>query len=72
MGYLNAIWLGDANAMTLRPWTFRDSSPSDQLNDPDVISVRVASQVGELVGKPVFWEGEDQTALLSQARHIIH
>ena len=72
MGDLNAIWLGDANAMTLRCLDL-SVAPGRLINmtGPDVISVReVASQVGELVGKPVIWEGEElETALLSQARH---
>ena len=72
MGYLNAVWLGDANAMSLRCLELAES-PARAINmtGPDLISVReTAQQVGALVGKNAVFTGvELETALLSQATH---
>ncbi len=72
MGYFNAVWLGDANAMALRSLELAQV-PARAINmtGPDVISVReVAEQVGRMVGNEVrFKETELPTALLSQAAH---
>jgi len=72
MGFLNAIWLGDANAMTLRSIELTEV-PARPLNmtGPDVISVReVARQVGQLTGHAVTFEGTElEQALLSRSAH---
>ena len=74
MGHLNAIWQGDANAMTLQ--AFRHvASPPTVLNvtGPEVLSVReVAEQFGHLLGKPVEFRGtEAPDALLSNAGRAV-
>ena len=72
MGYLNAVWLGDANAMALRCLELAEI-PARAINmtGPDVISVRkMAEKVGQLAGKEALFDGgELPTALLSQATH---
>ncbi len=71
MGYLNAIWQGDANAMTLRCLE-QVASPPAVLNvaGPEVLRVReVAEQFARLWGKPVEFVGrEAPDALLSDSR----
>ena len=70
MGYLNAIWQGDANAMALRAFE-HVASPPRVLNvaGPEALSVRhVAEGFGQLLGKaPVFVGQERPDALLSNA-----
>ena len=70
MGYVNVIWLGDANAMTLRA-LFTCQSPARVLNmtGPDVLSVReMANQVGGMLDTPVSISGtEAATALLNNS-----
>ena len=72
MGYLNAVWLGDANAMALRCLELAEV-PARAINmtGPDVISVReMAEKIGQLSGKEVGFHGAElPTALLSQAVH---
>ncbi|MBA63495.1 MAG: epimerase [Planctomycetaceae bacterium] len=72
MGYLNAVWLGDANAMTLRCLELTET-PARTINmtGPDVISVRhTAERIAELTGKDVAFDGTElETALLSRAAH---
>jgi nucleoside-diphosphate-sugar epimerase len=69
-GYFNAIWQGDANAMTLRAFA-RAATPPAVFNvtGPEVLSVRrVAERFGELFGvTPRFAGTEIDTALLSNA-----
>jgi nucleoside-diphosphate-sugar epimerase len=71
MGYLNTIWQGDANAMTLRAFD-RVASPLWVVNvtGPELLSVRAAcEQLGRLMNKRVSFTGtESDTALLSDAR----
>lgn len=70
MGYFNAIWQGDANAMTLRAFDHASTSPRIfNVTGPEVLSVRrVAERLGELLGvKPRFVGTEAETALLSNA-----
>ena len=70
MGYFNAIWQGDANAMVLSSFA-HCSAPANILNitGPETVSVRrVAEQFGELFNKkPAFVGQEAETALLSDA-----
>jgi nucleoside-diphosphate-sugar epimerase len=71
MGYLNAIWQGDACAMALQ--SLRHASvPPLVLNiaGPELLSVReVAQQFAEKLGKPVRFDGaEASDALLSNVQ----
>jgi hypothetical protein len=68
MGYFNAIWQGDNNAMTLRSLAHAASPPLVlNVTGPQVLSVRkVAEQMGEMLDKPVhFLSSESADALLS-------
>jgi nucleoside-diphosphate-sugar epimerase len=70
MGYFNAIWQGDSNAMTLQAFDHVDSPPwVVNVAGPRTLSVRrVAERFGELFGKPVRFVGqESRDALLSNA-----
>jgi hypothetical protein len=71
MGYLNAIWQGDASNMCLQALT-RAASPPFVVNvaGPEVLSVRrIAGQFAARFHKPVHFEGaESPDALLSDAR----
>jgi hypothetical protein len=70
MGYLNAIWQGDSNAMTLQALEHVSSPPLVvNLSGPQTLSVRlVAEQFGQLLNKPVRFAGrEAPDALLSNA-----
>lgn len=70
MGYFNAIWQGDANAMTLRAFDHCAVPPRVfNVTGPEVLSVRdVSESLGELLGeKPLFAGQEAETALLSNA-----
>ena len=68
MGHFNAIWQGDASAMTLRALALAES-PALILNvsGPETLSVReVAARFGELFGRPPTFRGEEAPeALLS-------
>jgi len=68
MGYFNAIWQGDANAMVLRALEHA-AVPARPINvaGPDTLRVRdVAARFGELLEKPVTLTGvEAPDALLS-------
>jgi hypothetical protein len=70
MGYLNAIWQGDASAMSLRALGCA-SAPPFVINvaGPELLSVRrVAEEFGERLHKPVRFEGEEsEDALLSNS-----
>ncbi|MEN6406437.1 MAG: NAD-dependent epimerase/dehydratase family protein [Thermoguttaceae bacterium] len=70
MGYFNAIWQGDNNAMTLRALE-QTASPPTVLNiaGPQILSVRqVAEEFGRLFDRPVRFVGtEAPDALLSNA-----
>jgi nucleoside-diphosphate-sugar epimerase len=70
MGYFNAIWQGDANAMTLRALDHAATPPRIfNVTGPEVLSVRkVAERLGFLLGvQPRFAGAEAETALLSNA-----
>jgi nucleoside-diphosphate-sugar epimerase len=70
MGYLNAIWQGDASAMSLQALG-RASAPPFVINiaGRELLSVRsIAEEFGALFHKPVRFEGvESNDALLSDA-----
>ncbi len=71
MGYFNAIWQGDAVAMTLRALDHAAAPPlAVNVAGPDRISVReIATQFGRLLDKPVSFTGsEADDALLSDGR----
>jgi nucleoside-diphosphate-sugar epimerase len=68
MGYFNAIWQGDSNAMTLRAFEHVASPPLVvNVVGPEALAVRrVAERFGELLDKPVELTGsESPDALLS-------
>jgi len=70
MGNVNVIWQGDANEMAIRA-LHHCEVPAKILNitGPETVSVRwLAQQFGEMLGKkPEFINGEQTTALLSNA-----
>jgi len=71
MGYFNAIWQGDSNAMTLSALAHAASPPLVvNVAGPETLSVRrVAEAFGRLMDKPVAFRGtESADALLSDAR----
>src|SRR3989440_886105 len=71
MGYLNAIWQGDASAMSLQALGIASVPPFViNIAGPELLSVRrVAEQFGERLHKPVRFEGQESAdALLSDAR----
>jgi nucleoside-diphosphate-sugar epimerase len=71
MGFLNAIWQGDANAMALRAFEHAASPPTVfNVTGPELLCVRlVAEQFGQLLGRTVTFRGtESEDALLSDAR----
>jgi hypothetical protein len=70
MGYLNAIWQGDATAMSLQALGHASSPPFViNIAGPELLSVRsIAEEFGTLFQKPVRFEGvESNDALLSDA-----
>ena len=70
MGYLNAVWQGDACAMSLHALACASVPPFViNIAGPEVLPVRrVAEQFGERMQKPVRFEGhESADALLSNA-----
>ena len=71
MGYLNAIWQGDASAMSLQSLTCAESPPNViNITGPELLSVRwIAEEFGKRFGKEVRFEGEEASdALLSNAQ----
>lgn len=71
MGYFNAIWQGDSNAMTLRALDHVASPPRIiNIAGMETLSVRrVAEQLGQRLGRPVQFRGtEAADALLSNGR----
>jgi nucleoside-diphosphate-sugar epimerase len=71
MGYLNALWQGDACAMSLQALGCASAPPFViNIAGPELLSVRrVAEQFGERLHKPVRFEGQESAdALLSNAR----
>ena len=74
MGYFNAIWQGDACAMSLRALACALSPPFIiNIAGPELLSVRaVAEQFGKRWGKPVRFAGkESEDALLSNAQKAL-
>ena len=73
MGYLNAIWQGDASAMTLCAFT-QVAVPPTVLNvtGPRLSVREVAERFGRLFRRPVTFRGiESSDALLSDARRAV-
>jgi nucleoside-diphosphate-sugar epimerase len=71
MGYLNAIWQGDACAMSLQSLAHATSPPFViNIAGPELLSVRaVAGEFARRFGKPALFDGaEADDALLSDAR----
>lgn len=71
MGNLNAIWQGDANAMTLEAFDHVASPPRViNLTGPELLRVRdVAAEFGRLFGKTPIFEGtESPDALLNNSQ----
>jgi dTDP-4-dehydrorhamnose reductase len=72
MGYYNAIWQGDTNAMTLRALAHVAAPPAAfNLAGRERLSVRaVAEQFGRLMNRPVTFQGQEAAdALLSDGTH---
>lgn len=70
MGYVNAIWQGNANSVCLRSFGLCASPPAVlNVTGPETLSVRaVARRFGQLFGRePVFEGREADTALLNNA-----
>lgn len=70
MGYLNTIWQGDANALSLRALEHTGVPPTVlNLTGLEQLSIRtVAEQFGRLMNRPVRFTGvESDTALLNNA-----
>jgi len=71
MGYFNAVWQGDASAMTLRALDHAATPPLVvNVAGPDRLSVRqIAGEFGRLLDKPVRFTGtEAADAFLSNGR----
>jgi nucleoside-diphosphate-sugar epimerase len=71
MGYVNVIWQGDANAMSLQAFNHCASLPAViNIAGPEVLSVRqLAEEFGRRLAKPVTFRGaEAPDALLSDGR----
>jgi nucleoside-diphosphate-sugar epimerase len=70
MGYLNALWQGDATAMSLQALGHAATPPFViNIAGPELLSVRsIAGKFGAIFQKPVSFEGvESNDALLSDA-----
>jgi nucleoside-diphosphate-sugar epimerase len=61
MGYFNALWQADANAMSLYAFDHLSSPPFVvNLAGPELLSVRrVAQQFGQLLSRPVTFHGDE-------------
>jgi nucleoside-diphosphate-sugar epimerase len=71
MGYLNAIWQGDASAMSLQSFTCATTPPNViNITGPELLSVRwIAEEFGKRLGKDVRFEAQEASdALLSNAQ----
>lgn len=71
MGYLNAIWQGDANAMTLQAFDHVATPPRViNVTGSELLRVRdLATEFGRLFGKtPIFEGSESPDALLSNSQ----
>jgi hypothetical protein len=75
MGHFSAIWQGDAVAMSLQSLAHVTSPPLVlNIAGPELLSVRrVAEKFGELMGKPVRFEGvESGDALICNSQKAMH
>lgn len=73
VGYFNAIWQGDANAMCLHAFGHCESpSQAVNLTSPEIYAVReVAEQFGKLLGRaPSFTGSEQAVALISNTQRM--
>jgi nucleoside-diphosphate-sugar epimerase len=73
MGWLNCIWQGDANDLTLRSLALADNPPlALNLTGSETFSVReIAMRFGELMNRPPQFVGtEAETALLSSTSRL--
>jgi nucleoside-diphosphate-sugar epimerase len=71
MGYLNAIWQGDASAMSLQALGCATAPPNViNITGPELLSVRwIAEQFGKRLLKAVRFQGQESSdALLSNAQ----
>lgn len=71
MGHLNAIWQGDASAMSLQTLAYASSPPFViNIGGPELLSVRrIAEQFGDLMARHVnFTDAESPDALLTNAQ----
>jgi nucleoside-diphosphate-sugar epimerase len=71
MGFVNVIWQGDANAMSIAALADADTPPTVvNVAGPERLSVEQTSeQFGQLMNRPVCFVGSaSETALLSNAR----
>lgn len=75
MGYLNAIWQGDANALTLLGFDVAASPPTIlNVTGAEILRVRdIAEQFASRFDRPVVFEGhESPDALLNDARRTLY
>jgi nucleoside-diphosphate-sugar epimerase len=74
MGAVNVIWQGDANALAL--WSLTAAvSPPFVLNiaGPEILSIRrVCQQLGELLGKPPVFVGQEAGESLLSSGQLAH
>ena len=71
MGYLNAIWQGDASAMSLESLACATTPPNViNITGPELLSVRsIAEEFAKRLGKEVRFEGQEASdALLSNSQ----
>src|SRR5262249_52875311 len=74
MGYLNAIWQGDANSVCLRSFVLCGSPPAVlNLTGPEPLAVRdIATRFGRILGREPLCEGQEAgTALLNNATQCL-
>lgn len=72
-GHFNCIWQGDANEMAIRSLALASLPPAAyNLTSAEALSARkVATQLGELMGKPAQFSGaESETALLGNTTKL--
>jgi len=72
-GHFNCIWQGDANEMVIRSLALAGSPPTAfNLTSAEAFSVRkVATRLGELVGKPAKFSGtESESALIGNTTKL--
>ena len=74
MGAVNVIWQGDANAMTLHSLLHATSPPFVvNIAGPETLSVRrVCMELGELLGKPPIFAGNEASEALLSNGQLAH